>query len=190
MINIVTLDNDRSKTCCFTGHRPEKLFPGASLQSVPVRRLLSIIALHINTALEMGCDTFISGMARGIDIWAANLVIDMRRRHPDIKLICAVPFPGYADPFLGIDKWHYNTIIEQADKTLYTAEHYSRGSMSIRNRFMVDNSSRLIGVVDDMQSGTGQTIRYARRQGVDCDIIWLKDAAPMLFAGSDELLRR
>ena len=36
---------------------------------------------------------------------------------------------------------------------------------------MADRSSKLIAVVDDYKSGTGQTINYARKQGLKINII-------------------
>ena len=40
---------------------------------------------------------------------------------------------------------------------------------------MVDNSSLLIAVCGDPRSGTGQTIRYARKQGVEVKLIRTSD---------------
>lgn len=40
-------------------------------------------------------DMFITGMARGVDIWAAEIVLKLRKEHGDIKLICASPYEGF-----------------------------------------------------------------------------------------------
>ena len=40
-----------------------------------------------------------------------------------------------------------------------------------------DNASCLIGVVDDYKSGTGQTIAYARRKGLELSVIKVSDIA-------------
>ena len=54
--------------CCFTGHRPEKL----SLSETEVKPLLE---KAIDTAIQNGYTTFITGMAPGVDIWAAEIVL-------------------------------------------------------------------------------------------------------------------
>ena len=54
----------RLHCCCFTGHRPEKL----SLSEAEVKALLE---KDVDTAIENGFTTFITGMAPGVDIWAA-----------------------------------------------------------------------------------------------------------------------
>lgn len=177
-----TIQNDRSKTCCFTGHRPAKIFDGAQFDSQPVRRLISVIGLHIHDLIDDGYDTFISGMARGIDMWAARLVLDFKRQNPHIRLICAMPYRGHGSGFKGADRWELFNLLEEADQTVYVSEYYFKGCMDVRNRFMVDNSSAVMGVVSDYKSGTGKTIAYAKKQGLRCDIIDLNKNAPMFLA--------
>lgn len=184
MVEITELLCDKSKTCCFTGHRPEKLFPNekdVSLDSAPVKKLLSVIAFHIDKMTAAGCDTFISGMARGVDLWAADLVLDLKRHNPAIKLICAMPHREHGSGFVGLDRWELCTILEEADKVVYVSDRYSKNCLAARNRFLVDNSSHLLGVVSDYRSGTGQTIRYARERCLDCDIIDLNDSSALFL---------
>ena len=58
----------RLHRCCFTGHRPEKL----SLSEAEVKSLLENA---IDTAIENGFTTFITGMASGVDIWWLKLCL-------------------------------------------------------------------------------------------------------------------
>ena len=62
-------DNLRKHRCCFTGHRPEKL----SLSENEVKPLLE---KAIDNAIADGYVTFITGMAKGTDIWAAEIVLE------------------------------------------------------------------------------------------------------------------
>ena len=55
---------DRRYCCCFTGHRPEKLEIGPDLV---IRRLDEAIT----AAIGRGYTAFISGAAKGVDLWAA-----------------------------------------------------------------------------------------------------------------------
>lgn len=61
----------RKHRCCFTGHRPEKM-------CLPERRIKTALDLKIHAAIEDGYQTFISGMARGVDLWAAETVLRFR----------------------------------------------------------------------------------------------------------------
>ena len=61
----------RLHRCCFTGHRQEKL----SLSEAEVKTLLE---KAIDMAIQNGFTTFITGMASGVDIWAAEIVLERR----------------------------------------------------------------------------------------------------------------
>lgn len=79
----------RLARCCFSGHRPEKL----QWREAAVREMLHSA---ICAAISDGLTTFISGMSRGADLWAAQAVLSLRKENPDLKLICAVPYRGFA----------------------------------------------------------------------------------------------
>ena len=64
---------DRLHCACFTGHRPEKL--RQTEQEVCIR-----LDREIQSAVENGFHTFITGMARGVDLWAAELVLQLREQ--------------------------------------------------------------------------------------------------------------
>ena len=78
----------RLHRCCFTGHRPEKL-------RRPVAELQSELEKEIRQAIADGYTVFISGMARGVDIWAAEVVIRLREDGLPLRLICASPYEGF-----------------------------------------------------------------------------------------------
>ena len=61
----------RSHLCCFTGHRPEKI-------GIPDETVIALLDKAISEAIQSGYRTFISGMARGVDIWAAEIVLKYR----------------------------------------------------------------------------------------------------------------
>ena len=77
----------RMRRCCFTGHRPEKL----RLDEAKIRTALF---QEIQNSICDGYLTFITGMARGVDIWAAETVLAFQENNPAIHLICACPYPN------------------------------------------------------------------------------------------------
>ena len=78
----------RAHRCCFTGHRPEKL-------TITEAEALLRLESAIRQAISDGYTEFITGMARGVDIWAGEIVIRLRDEGRPIKLICASPFSGF-----------------------------------------------------------------------------------------------
>lgn len=148
--------------CCFTGHRPEKL----SLSEKEIKLLLK---RAIDKAIADGFVTFISGMARGTDMWAAEIVLMRKKENADIHLICSSPFEGFEERWSNKEQEKYRDIIEQADLVKYICKQYSRDCFQIRNEWMVDKSSRVIAVYNGEPSGTGNTVKYALKNGVEVD---------------------
>ena len=149
----------RLHRCCFTGHRPEKL----SLSEAEVKPLLE---KAIDTAIENGFTTFITGMAPGVDIWAAEIVLEKKKHNTALHLICAVPHPGFENKRGEYEKERYMHIIQNADYTTTISDHYFRACYQRRNEFMVDRSNLVIAVWNGMPSGTKNTIDYANRKCV------------------------
>lgn len=156
---------DRKYCCCFTGHRPEKLGVGKDL--ITQRLDEAIIA-----AMERGYTTFISGAAKGVDLWAAELVLEHRRTRPDIRLVCAVPYRGFGLHWRDGHSELFAEIIQEADAVCYVCDSYSRSAYQRRNEWMVDRSSLLIAAYAGIRGGTRNTIEYAKRQE-GCSIQYL-----------------
>ena len=62
----------RKHRCCFTGHRPHKI--GMDEETVK-----ALLRKEIKQAIEDRFVTFISGMAHGVDLWAAEIVLEERK---------------------------------------------------------------------------------------------------------------
>ncbi len=162
---------EKDKTVCFTGHRPEKLPGGNEPDCAFIQMLKSMLEYHILLAVQEGYRYFISGLARGVDLWAAEMILELKKKNSDIKLIGAIPFPEQSNSFRGTDLWTYNNVVQKADKVVCISGAYSRDCYKLRNYFMVEHSSYLIGVVSNYRSGTGQTIKYAKKQGLKLAVI-------------------
>lgn len=163
----------KNKTVCFSGHRPEKLPDCGENSSYVIKILKSMLYKEIIDSLKCGYDCFITGLARGVDLWAGEIVLELKANNPDIKLVAAVPYKGHGNNLLGIDKWMHGNILTKSDITIYVNEGYNKLCMQKRNEFMVDNSCKLIAMISNYKSGTGQTIRYAKSQGIETKIFEL-----------------
>ena len=150
----------RQHRCCFTGHRPEKL-------GVSEARAKALLKSAIQQAIYDGYVTFISGMARGIDLWAAEIVIEERKTNSNIKLICASPYEGFEKKWKMTEQKRYTDIITSADYVKYVCKCYSPSCFQTRNVYMVDRSNRVIAAFNGEKGGTKNTIDYALKKDVE-----------------------
>jgi uncharacterized phage-like protein YoqJ len=156
---------ERSKTCAFTGNRPQKLPWGEDETDYRCIAVKNRIREELLSAIERGYDTFISGMAMGGDTYFAEEVLALRESK-NVKLICAVPYPKQSSSWASKDVERYYDILSKADEVVTLCEQYTRFCMHKRNRFMVDNSSLLLSLDYSTDGGTTSTVAYAVKQNL------------------------
>ncbi len=149
---------DITHACAFTGHRPERL-------TIPERKVITWLEEKIDEAVAEGYTTFITGMQRGVDIWAAEIVLKLREMNPGLTLIAASAFKGMENSWESSWKRRYDRIIDAADEVFFISNKPGRRAFFDRNEWMVDRASRLIAVYNDAPGGTQRTIEYASLLG-------------------------
>ena len=155
---------ERSQCCAFTGHRPEKLLGKEAFVIVELRK-------EIIEAIADGYTTFITGCSRGVDLWAADIVLELQRSNKDLHLVCVIPFPDFDDRWPVDWKKHILLVKKKADYIQVLEQSYNPGVYQKRNEYMVDHASRIIAVCDGNPSGTQNTIDYARSQNIPVRLI-------------------
>ena len=170
---------DIKKTICISGHRDKSVIPHKKDNSdatlFAVRKMLFCF---IDIAISRGFDTFISGLAEGTDLQAADYVRKMKYAK-NLKLIGVMPFMRHSQRFEPL----YMNMLEKVEKDsdiltvtsneaqiTYGKNKSEFSSPSLyreRNYFMVDKSSEIIAFLNDdsFRSGTFQTVNYAKRKG-------------------------
>ena len=124
---MLTEEQKRMHRVCFTGHRPEKLTQSESV-------IVKALEAAIKEAISDGKNVFISGMARGVDIWAAEIVLRLRKEGANVKLICASPYEGFERGWSA--EWQRRYMSFLPPPTLFvlsvrgTAEPASRSAMN------------------------------------------------------------
>ena len=161
---------NKNTTVCFSGHRSERL-PKSKDE---LDELSILIYEEIDKAVNDGFDTFIFGACYGFDLMCAEMVLlrQMVVKQSDpkcIRLIAAVPFKEQSAKWSKRNQELYLNIISKCDEVITISAKFSMNCYRKRNRYMVDNSSRLICYYDGCSSGTGNTVNYAKQQG--CEII-------------------
>ena len=133
------MSDKRQHRCCFTGHRPNKL-------DYSENEIKPLLKTAIDNAISEGYETFITAMADGVDIWAAEIVLEKKKRNDALRLICAIPHPDFEKRRGFFEERRYNRILKNADYVTIISDHYYRACYQKRNEWMVDRSSLVIAV--------------------------------------------
>lgn len=158
-------DIPRELSVCFSGHRPDKLPWGSRESDDRCAEFCRKLEREIVRAYKQGARYFLSGMADGVDVIAAEAVLRLAVFFPEIRLIAVFPY-GTGDSS------RKRSIAERAYGVVSLNGSYVTACYSERNRFLVRHSKRLICCSNgDMRTGTGMTLRMAGEEGLDIVII-------------------
>jgi uncharacterized phage-like protein YoqJ len=140
----------------FTGHRPNKL-GGYKLPNPIYNYVYGQIQ---DTLAFLKPTKVISGMALGIDQWAAMIAVRM-----NIPLLAAIPFEGQQSNWPTESQKLFNKLISLASEKVIVSEGgYTAAKMQIRNEWMTNNCDTLIAVYNgDLSGGTSNCVNYAKK---------------------------
>ena len=151
-------------TCCFTGHRPQNLgFARGSAAETALKNRISGEILRLIT--EQNVCHFISGMALGVDTYAAQTVLRLKEIYPGLTLECAVPCKGQEKKWPRADRAVYADILARADRVTVLQETYTPFCMKLRDAYMVDRADIVLAVWNGRRGGTAYTVSCARKRG-------------------------
>lgn len=160
------------KTCCFTGHRPEKLYSYNPATEGNYAILVQLKETVIDLIENKGVDTFISGMALGIDTWAARIVLKLKETYPHIKLVAAIPCANHSGRWVQFSKDEWQMIVDRCDIVHYVSDQpYTHWCMQDRNVWMVDNAKYVVAVWDGTKGGTANCVKYAGKMNREIKVI-------------------
>lgn len=139
----------------FTGHR--------DAAAVDKDRL----AFVVKQLYTEGYRTFMSGMAEGFDMFAAEVVLALKDELPEIKLLCVIPFEGHISKVGSANRQRYNAICASADEVITLAPEYHEKAYYERNDYLVDSADAMICYYSGKRrSGTGYTVTAALKKRI------------------------
>ncbi len=159
----------KEKTIAFTGNRNLTSPNSKSLTELKATLHNQLTELLEKEYTQNGISTFISGMALGWDMLCATAVIELKRKHPEIRLIAVLPFIEQADDFPPSEQAKYRQILDNADQTIVIG-NYDKPNQSYhkRNDYLIANATKIIAYHNGKaRSGTGSTIRKAIEKGLE-----------------------
>ena len=148
---------------CGTGHRPDKLAYG--YQKEGIEFLASVAEAKL---IELKPDEVVTGMALG---WDTALAIAALRL--EIPLTAAIPFEGQEKAWPASSQKIFNRILEKITRKEIICEgEYAAWKMMTRNKWMVDNSDKVLALWNGSEGGTGNCVKYANEKQKEIINCW------------------
>ena len=143
------MEIDISQTVAFTGHRHYN------------EECTEALWECIRTLYRQGYRTFLSGMAIGFDLAAAEAVVALRGELEGLHLGCLVPFEGMERRFPTEWRERFERVMREADFTELISEHYSQEVYFRRNDALVERAEVVVAYFTGERGGTAYTVRKA-----------------------------
>ena len=154
------------------------------------QRLKAVLHEQITVLISAGITTFYTGMDLGADTWLAEIVLDLRRTHPKVKLIAVLPCETQANRWSPEQRERYFNILPNCDDVITLTTHFTATCVKKRNRYMINHAGYLLAVYDNSKKDdTAHTVQYA--QDKKRDIISIHPDTLAISSATDlEALRR
>lgn len=157
---------DIAISAAITGHRSQKLAFGFDLNHPEAIWLREVLRKEYLNLINHGFRFFLTGGALGVDLMAAEVILELKQQYPDAKighLLCA-PCHRYTKNWPDVERERLNKIAKKSVVYFISETEYYNGCMQKRNRYMVDTSGVLLAVFDGQVGGTKGTVEYAKKQ--------------------------
>lgn len=123
---------------------------------------------EIEQAIADGFTSFRSSMLNNVDLEFAAIVEEKKKENPELLLEAVIP---YSDRMKSKEK-RFQKLMKECNSVKVISQERDRDCYFARNRYLVENSQRVIAVSDDGQkSDTAQTIRMAVAKGLELHVI-------------------
>lgn len=142
------------QSCAFTGHRTLE-------KSVTRERVQE----EIERLVKGGIHTFYCGLALGFDMLAGEVVLSLKNKYPQIRLIGCVPCEGQDKYYPPKEKARYAVLKERCDEVVVVCESYSKWCFFKRNDYMCEKADTALAYLTKTTGGTAYTVRAFQRAG-------------------------
>jgi uncharacterized phage-like protein YoqJ len=112
------------------------------------RRLISLI--------EEGLEWVIIGGQLGIEIWAGETVVELKKEYPQLKLMIITPFLGQEEKWNEANQEVYQRLVSNADCVNSASKESYQGPWQFRNRtqFVLRKTDGFLVLYDDEKEGS------------------------------------
>ena len=165
----------KKKSCAIISHRPTRFKWKYKENYAGCKRLKKRLHDQFVMLYEHGVRRFYVGGGLGVDLWAGEILLDMKKQpeYAELELVVVIPFPGHDDAWEGPTRRRFSFLKDHSQVVLASSEIGAEGYRR-RNFYLVDHADCMVAVFDgdqSIRSGIGQTVLQAERKGIPVILI-------------------
>ena len=158
------------KVLAITGYKPHEL--GIFNDQHPGLQVIKhSLKTRLLTFIDEGTEWFVTSGQPGVELWASELILELRENYPEIKLCILTPFLEQEARWPDHAKEHYQGILLEADfvESITKRPYENPTQLKLKNDFIIQKSDGLLVVYDEETPGSPKYYLESakKRQSVD-----------------------
>lgn len=128
--------------------------------------------------IEEGLEWVLIQGQMGIELWTAEVVLELKTTFPELKLGMITPFYGHSDRWNEQNQLKYNTIQQQADyvDSVFHSSYEGPHQFKQTDRFMLDHTDLTLLIYDEEQEASPKFFKqmlvdFMEETNYTCDIV-------------------
>ncbi|MCH1627335.1 DUF1273 domain-containing protein [Fredinandcohnia quinoae] len=145
------------KIVAVTGYKPFEL--GIFGHNHPaVGYIKAALRKNLISFLEDGLEWVIISGQLGVELWAAEVTIELQEFYPELKLGVFTPFLGQEEKWKEESREYYEFILSQADyvNSITNRKYDNPVQFRLKNTFFLDKSDALLIMYEEEKAGSPQ----------------------------------
>ena len=141
-----------------------------------VKYIKKAIQSHLLAIVEEGLEWVIISGQLGTELWAAEVVFDLREEYTQLKLGILLPFLNQEESWNEMNREYYQSILAQADfvDAIFKKPYEGPQQLRIKNQYMVQKSDAMLILYDSEKEGSPKYpyLEAQKRQDQSTYPIW------------------
>ncbi|AKS69215.1 hypothetical protein RN70_06670 [Staphylococcus schleiferi] len=165
------------KTMYITGYKSYEL-QIFNPQAKEVTYLKKFITQKLIQYIEEGLEWVLIQGQLGIEMWAAECVIELKKEYPELKLGVITPFLEHSSKWNEANQLQYQQIITQSDyvNSIYQSAYQGPYQFQAADQFMLDHTDVTVLIYDDEQEASPKFFKqklvdFVEKTNYTCDIV-------------------
>ena len=140
------------RTICFDGPIYDHLQSERNETSKGCRQIKKELTVIIDSLIKEGECEFLSGVRRGIEMLAAEIVLDKMEVYPNISLVCICPYEEQPTHWSEDHRERYFTIHQLCSKLIMLNRHYEIDCFQKLDNYLLDHCDTIISLSENEES--------------------------------------
>lgn len=165
------------KTVYITGYKSYEL--NIFKDDAPeVYYLKEFIKHKIEQLLDEGLEWVLIQGQMGIELWSAEVVIELKETYPELKLGVITPFESHTTKWNEQNQTKYINIINHADfiESVFHSEYQGPFQFKQADQFMLDHTDQTLLIYDEEQEASpkffkSMLVDFMEKANYTCDIV-------------------